>query len=216
MLRGPPRSSTCSLTTTPTPSTGPSGPGPAQPQTRSGPPMPTLLLPGRPVDGVAIVGGRGPLGPPKPPCHGSCSVLDLGLSAHSRRSVSDRRTRMPFVRRPNGLIGIGRRLAGLKLRCQARHSGSTGFAARWRRARWPSRESCRFDRSAGSPRCRAGLVARSGGADPAPVRLRTWLQAAVSALSYGAAQGVWVPVPGWSRTMSTACRWVSREPAENA
>ena len=38
----------------------------------------------------------------------------------------------------------------------------------------------------------------------------------VSALSYGAAQGVWAAVPGWSRAMSTACRWVSREPAENA
>ena len=31
-----------------------------------------------------------------------------------------------------------------------------------------------------------------------------------------AAQGAGVPVPRWSWTMATACRWVSREPAENA
>ncbi len=31
-----------------------------------------------------------------------------------------------------------------------------------------------------------------------------------------AAQGAGVPAPRWSWTMATACRWVSREPAENA
>jgi hypothetical protein len=37
-----------------------------------------------------------------------------------------------------------------------------------------------------------------------------------SALLRVAAQGVWVPVLRWCRTMATASRWVSPEPAENA
>src|SRR5215472_12244526 len=37
-----------------------------------------------------------------------------------------------------------------------------------------------------------------------------------SALYAVVAHGVWVPVPRWSRTMATACCWVSLEPAENA
>ena len=63
-------------------------------------------------------------------------------------------------------------------------------------------------------RCRAGLVANGDSAQPAPVRLRTWLQAAVFALLYVAAQGA--GVPRWSRAMATASRWVSPAPAENA
>jgi hypothetical protein len=62
--------------------------------------------------------------------------------------------------------------------------------------------------------CRAGLVANGESAQPATVRLRTWLQAAVFALLCVAAQGA--GVPRWSRTMATASRWVSPEPAENA
>jgi hypothetical protein len=30
-----------------------------------------------------------------------------------------------------------------------------------------------------------------------------------------AAQGAGVPVPRWSRTIATACRWLSPEPAAN-
>jgi hypothetical protein len=63
-------------------------------------------------------------------------------------------------------------------------------------------------------RCRAGLVANGDSARPAPVCLRVRLQAAVLALLGVAAQGA--GVPRWSRTMATASRWVSPEPAENA
>jgi hypothetical protein len=55
--------------------------------------------------------------------------------------------------------------------------------------------------------------ASGNSAPPAPVRLRAWLQAAVLALLGVAAQGG--GVPRWSRTMATASRWVSPEPAEN-
>jgi hypothetical protein len=41
-----------------------------------------------------------------------------------------------------------------------------------------------------------------------------WLHAAISAVLCGAAQGG--GVPRWSRTMATASRWVSPEPAEIA
>jgi len=63
-------------------------------------------------------------------------------------------------------------------------------------------------------RCRAGLVANGNSALPVPVRLRTWLQAAVFELRCLAAQGA--GVPRWSRAMATASRWLSPEPAENA
>ena len=63
-------------------------------------------------------------------------------------------------------------------------------------------------------RYRAGLVANGDSALPAPVRVRTWLQAAVFELWCVAAQGA--GVPRWSRAMATASRWVSPEPAENA
>jgi hypothetical protein len=63
-------------------------------------------------------------------------------------------------------------------------------------------------------RCRAGLVANGDSAQPAQVRLRTWLRAAVFALLHGAAQGA--GVSPWSRMMATASCWVSPEPAENA
>jgi hypothetical protein len=60
----------------------------------------------------------------------------------------------------------------------------------------------------------AGVMANGDSVQPAPVRLRAWLQAAVFALLCVAAQGA--GVPRWSRTMATACCWVSREPAANA
>ena len=62
--------------------------------------------------------------------------------------------------------------------------------------------------------CRAGLVANGDSAQPAPVRLRTWLQAAVFGLLCVVAQAA--GVPRWSRTMATASRWVNPEPVENA
>jgi hypothetical protein len=60
----------------------------------------------------------------------------------------------------------------------------------------------------------AGVMANGDSAQPAPVRLRAWLQAAVFALLCVAAQGA--GVPRWSRTMATASCCVSPEPAENA
>ena len=48
------------------------------------------------------------------------------------------------------------------------------------------------------------------------VCLRTWLQAADSALVSVAAQGARVTVRRWSETIATASCWVSPEPAENA
>ena len=60
----------------------------------------------------------------------------------------------------------------------------------------------------------AGVMANGDSAQPAPVRLRDWLQAAVFGLLCVAAQGA--GVPRWSRTMATASCCVSPEPAENA
>ena len=62
---------------------------------------------------------------------------------------------------------------------------------------------------------RADLVA-SGGAEPARVHLPPLASSHSSALLCVAAQGVWVPVLCWSRTLATACCWVSPEPAEYA
>ena len=78
-----------------------------------------------------------------------------------------------------------------------------------------SQEGCR---DAGDTRAGAGLAWwERGGSAAAYTGLPLQLTSGRSfALLCVAAQGAGIPVPRWSWTMATACRWVSREPAENA
>ena len=117
---------------------------------------------------------------------------------------------------PNGPIGMGQRLASLKVQCQSRVAGLTVFPGRSRRAWWPGGRAAVLIATLVPVPVPGWLGGKEGLRRAAPVRLRTWLQAAVSALLRVAAQGVWVTVLGWFRAMATASRWVSREPAENA
>jgi hypothetical protein len=65
-----------------------------------------------------------------------------------------------------------------------------------------------------------GAVTSPPGKSPSCSRPRSAPRSRRSASGFRAvcvaAQALWLPVPRWSRAISTACRWVSPEPSENA